>query len=196
MRSKSPKSIKSVTLIELIISVIIVAIIILSFFAMQMFSQNQAVNSDRRVKVQNDLAYALEHMSKYIQMGSGNNVVAANHAIMVIPNGFQVRVDFQPTQTPAILSNTWVSYSLSGTPLALTASCAGSGCPFTTETLSKRIIPSGFNVTVDPSGNSVEIDLVGRYDPSKSSGQDPVTRLTNPQVEMITKILCNSASTN
>jgi len=197
-------TIKSITLLELLISILIVTIMILSFYSLQTFSQGQVINSERRAKVQNQLVYALEHMSKYVQQASGNK---NNPPIVLTVSGFQVRVDFDNPQTPSDLANdAWVSYSLSGNTLS--ASCSGSArCPFVTETLSNKIIGNfvadtimpnsptdGFYVKVDPLGNLVDIGLVGRYDTSQP--YTLATRSTNPQVEMKTKIICNSYSTN
>lgn len=170
---------KSVTLIELIISVIVVSIMILSFYYIDTFSRNQVLNSDRRAKVQNELAYALEHMSKYIQQARGDT---NNRGIVLTGSDFQVHVYFN-----SLTDNAWVTYSLSGN--TLTANCSGSAsCPFGAETLSNRI--TVFNATPGDSGSSVEIDLVGLYKPTEA------VSLRNPQVEIKSKLICNSCSAN
>ncbi|TAM36200.1 hypothetical protein EPN54_05760 [bacterium] len=123
--------------------------------------------------------------------------------------GFQVRVDFNSTQTPSnFADDAWVSYSFSATNTLSTACTPESGgtCgSFTGEALSNRIVSgfisgtmpnnptNGFYVSIDPSGNMVEVGLVGRYNPSQSP-TTAVMRLLNPQVEMKAKILCNNAS--
>lgn len=191
---------RSLTLVELLISLLIVSIMVLSFYGLETFSHGQMINSERRAKVQNQLAYALEHMTKYVQQANGDK---NNPAIVLTGFGFQVRVDLNNPQTPSDLTDdAWVSYSLSGNTLS--TSCSGSArCPFVTETLSSKIIgnfvadtimpnnpTNGFYVKVDPSGNLVDVGLVGRYYTSS-----PAT-LANPQVEMKTKIICNNSSIN
>ena len=47
---------------------------------------------------------------------------------------------------------------------------------------------------IDDGGISINIGLVGRYDPSGVYTLE--TRLINPQVAMKTKIICNSSSAN
>ncbi len=208
---------KSITLIELIVSIIIVTMMVLSFYSLEIFSQGQVINSERRAKVQNQLAYVLEHMSKYVQQANGDK---NNPPIIYYPNppaaptGFQVRYDCKSIQTPSDLTDAvWVYYTLNSSTHELSTGCSGANCGSCSpdrpvppvspgEVLSNKIIANfnnsimpanptdGFYVKVDPSGNLVDIGLVGRYDTSNSSS------LTNPQVEMKTKIICNNSSTN
>lgn len=192
------------TLFELLISILVVSIMVLSFYSLETYSHSQVIYSDRRVKVQNDITYALEHMSKYVQQAQGRQ------AIQVFPpgspDGFRVWVDFNQTS--------WVRYRLSAN--TITASCGGS-CPasftnnenLTTKVLSNfsnGIMPSplpdnpaaGFYVKINPDSlgdNLVEIGLVGRYKPTEAITL--ATRLTsNPQVEMKTRLICNSCPSN
>lgn len=195
---------KAITMIELIVSMLIVTIVILSFYSLETFSHGQVINSERRAKVQNELSYALEYISKYAHQASGTKI---NPAFELTGTGFRVRVDFGKPQTPSNLVNSWITYSLSGKTLSV--ACSGSvNCPFTNEILSNRIISgfiadtimpvnpaNGFYVKIDPLGNFVDVGLVGRYTPT-SPNNTPATKLTNPQVEMKTKIICNNCSTN
>ncbi len=202
------ESIKSITLIELLVSIVILSIMVLIIYGIYTFSHSQVLNADRRTKVQNELTYALEHMSKYVQQANGDT---NNPPIKVYPNppetqtGFQVRVDFNNPQTPSSLADdAWISYYLSGN--ILTAACSGTGCPFVSEALSNRVIANfidgimpnsptdGFYVKIDSSGSLVDIGLVGRYKPTEDTSL--ATRFTNPQVEIKTKIICNNSSTN
>ena len=165
---KGPKNIKSITLVELMISIVIMSIMFLSFFMLENFSLNQVMGADRKSKVHNDLAYCLEHMSKSVQQAKG--------AIELLSPGpgFKVQVDGAD-----------VSYSLS-TP-NLDVSCSGGSC--VSERLSTRI--TEFTCTLE-GANIIEIKLVGLYDPANA--YDYKKRLLNPQVEMKTKLICNSAS--
>jgi len=197
---------KSLTLIELLISLLVVTIMVLSFYSLETFSHGQVINSERRIKVQNQLAYVLEHMSKYVQQASGNK---NNPAIVLTLSGFQVRVDFRSPQVPSDLNNgAWVSYSLDSNFHTLSTNCSAYGATgtcgsFISETLTDKIIgnfvanaimpnnpTNGFYVKVDPLGNLVDIGLVGRYDTS----QPPALR--NPQVETKTRVICSNSSTN
>lgn len=208
------KNEKAVTLIELFISILTVSIMVLSFYSLEVFSQQQVVNSQRRAKVQNDLSYVLEHMSKYVQQANGN---INSQAIVQTGSGLQVRVDLNAVKTPANTNDdAWIVYSISGNQLNV--SCVpvigGSGAcdSFTSEGLSDRIIagfagsttlpnplpenPSaGFYVDINSLGNLINIGLIGRYSPA-AAYVDKIDRFKNPQVEMETKVICNSCSVN
>lgn len=198
---------KSITLIELLISIIIVTMMVLSFYGLETFSHGQVINSERRAKVQNQLAYVLEHMSKYVQQAGGNiNYPAITlYPTLGAKTGFQIQVDLNPTQTPSDFSDdALVYYTLSGNTLSTGCTARGTGTcgTFSSEVLINRIVanfnngvlpanPSdGFYVLIDSLGNLVDIGLVGRYDPSS-----PVSS-TNPQVEMKTRVICNNCSAN
>jgi len=62
----NPHLSKSVTLIELLIAVSIFALIAVGFSNIDTFSRYHVTSSDRRVKLQNDASYVLEHMAKNI----------------------------------------------------------------------------------------------------------------------------------
>ncbi len=204
-------STKSVTLVELIISVTIVSFIILSFYSIDTFSRNQVVNSERRTRVQNDLSYVLDHMGKYVQQANGDNAALSNNAIVLIPgSGFKVRVDLNtPLKTPSNLNDdVWISYSLTGNTLSVSCNVIGTGscASFTGETLSTKI-RNGFvnndtmpdSLPVNPvagfyvkiiNGSTVYVGLVGHFKPTENMS------LSNPQVSMKAKLICNSCSTN
>ena len=205
---KAPcSSLRAVTLLELLISITIVSIMVLTIYGIYTYSHLQMLNVERREEVQNGLSYALEYMSKYVQQANG---ITGSPPIILYPNsssptGFQVRVDFNAPSTPSNLSDdAWVSYSLSGN--TLTAACTGTGCPFTSQVLSINIIAnfvngtipatptSGFYTSIDSLGNVVDVGLVGQYYPTVAI--TTANKLTNPQVVLRTKIVCNNASTN
>ena len=206
MRSRRSSQ-RSITLLELIVSIVIVSIMIVTIYGIYTYSYSQVLNSERRTKVQNELAYAFEHMSKYVQQANGDtsNPPIKAYPTVATQTGFQARVDFNNPQTvSSLVDDAWVSYYLTGNTLY--AACTGPGCPFTTETLSDKIIANfvvgimpnnptnGYYVNIDTLGNLVEIGLVGRYKPTVA--YSVATRTLNPQVEMKTKIVCNNASTH
>jgi Tfp pilus assembly protein PilV len=218
------RNIKAISLIELLISIMVVGIMFLSFFGLETFSYKQILSADRRTKVQNSLAYCLEHMSKYVQQANGN---FSRNAIQYYgTTGFSVYVDlvtaghtFNDTS-----DDSEIRYTLSGN--TLTATCTPhdgfSSCSsIITGTLSDKIISgvainttipdtgdpynspytgptSGFYINIgtatDSLGTFVDIGLVGRYYPNVTPTEG--TRLTNPQVAMKTRLICNNSSTN
>ena len=204
----SLKTIKSLTLVELMVSVMIVGMMIVGFYGFETFTNTQVIDSDRRAKVQNQLSYCLEHMSKYIQRANGDT---SNPPIKLYPNagppytGFQVRFDCNATQTPSVLTDdVWIYYTLAGNNLSVGST---GGCALVpAEVLATKILDNfsntvlpfypaptaGFYVVVDAGGNLVNIALVGRYDPTRPV--DSGTSFVNPQVEAKTRIICNSSS--
>lgn len=208
-KKSGKKNSRAITLVELIVSIVIVSIMVLTVYSIYSYSHSQVLNAERRTKVQNELAFILEHMSKYVEQANGNtlNPPIKAYPDAVTPTGFQTRVDFNDPQTPSDLTDdAWVSYSLSGNTLsaACTAEAAGTCGAFINESLSDKIIAnfvsgtmpndpaSGFYVSIDSSGNIVEVGLVGRFKPTEAVTTE--TRLLNPQVEMKAKMLSNSAS--
>ncbi|MFA6358105.1 MAG: hypothetical protein WCY09_05515 [Candidatus Omnitrophota bacterium] len=190
-----------VTLIELTMVIVLMSLVFLGFFSIVVFSGEQVKSAINRSKVQNEISYALEFMSKYVQQGIGNS---ANPSIKAYATGFQVGVDFNPIQTPGIFSDdSSIIFSLSGNQLSATCtnSVTGSGCPFTNETLSSRIAGSlvtgtimpespteGFYVRITDQGMAVDIGLSGRYKPAVAAGQD------NPQISMRTRSVSLNSS--
>jgi len=182
----------------------IMSTMILSFYSLETFSHEKVLSADRRAKVQNALSYSLDYMSRMILEANGTK---SNPAIKLYPDvgtktGFQVRVDLNDPQTPTVLSDDeWVYFTLSGNELSV----GGSTLPV--EVLTNKIVANfvendvlpadptdGFYVLIDSLGNYVDIGLVGRFYPDQAPTLE--TQLTNPQVEMKTRIFCNNASSN
>ena len=201
-------NIKAISLVELLISIIVVSIMVLSFYSLETYSHQQLISADRRSKVQNSLAYCLEHMSKYVQQANGNIIYPAftlYPAAEEVKTGFQVRVDFNIPPTPSDLTDDGlVYYTLSGN--ILSTGCTGNCGVFAAEDLSDKIVANfnnsvmpedptdGFYVEVDYLGTTVDIGLVGRYYPGQAV--TPATHLSNPQVAMRAKLICNNSSVN
>ena len=204
-------------MVELIVSIIIVSIMTLTVYGIYTYSHSQVLNAERRSKVQNELAFALEHMSKYAQQANGT---LSRKAIQYYPDplspgpatGFRVYIDLNNPQTPSnVADDGWIDYVLSSNTLAATCTANGGTCPFTpaTENLTDKIISGagggtimpdtdnpadGFYFNIDALGNVIEIGLVGRFKPTVSL--TTATKLLNPQAKMKAKIVCNNASTN
>ncbi|MCX5694522.1 MAG: hypothetical protein NT014_05315, partial [Candidatus Omnitrophica bacterium] len=176
---------KSVSLIELMVSIIVVGTMVLSFYSLETYSHQQVMGADRRTKVQNSLTFCLEHMSKYVQQAGGNNS-KGYPAIALYPTscsgatctGFQARVDLNSTgQTPSDFSDdALVYYTLPVGSNTLSTGCTPQGTgdcgTFLSESLSGRIV-AGFdnsspaNISADPTvateGFFVLIDSSGSY---------------------------------
>jgi len=46
-------------LLELIVAVVLMSIVLLGFFSIELFSGRHVISSDRRIKVQNEIAYII-----------------------------------------------------------------------------------------------------------------------------------------
>ncbi len=66
------RSTKSSTLLEVVISLILISILALIFAAIELVGVSHTLTVDRRAKVQNDVAYVLEHSAKQISKAIGN----------------------------------------------------------------------------------------------------------------------------
>ena len=67
-----PQAAKASTILELLISLIVLSILVVIFVAIDLFSHSHVLTVDRRSKVQNDLAYIMEHSTKQIGKSIGN----------------------------------------------------------------------------------------------------------------------------
>jgi len=63
---------KSVTLVELIIAIVLLSVMVIGFSSIETFSRYHVLSADRRVKLQNNVSYALDHMTKHIAQAIGN----------------------------------------------------------------------------------------------------------------------------
>lgn len=64
--ARKNSSIKSVTLLELIIAIALLSVIVLGLTSIDFFSRHHVVDADRRAKLQNQLYFVLEHMNRTI----------------------------------------------------------------------------------------------------------------------------------
>jgi len=195
-----PKKNRGLTLIELLVSIILMTLVVLGLSSINSFSRHHVISSDRRAKVQNEISYVIEYMSKYVQQGIGdfNNPPIKRYPAGGPQRGFQVNVDLNLPQTPSDLSDdTWVDFRLVGNRLRARESG-------TDEILTEKIIngvvtsvmpeipDKGFYVRItDPGpdqGMAVDIGLVGRYDPAVAVSPD------NPQISIKTRLISPSSS--
>jgi len=76
--------IRGLTLLELLISISLLSVIILTVANIEIFSRFHLMDSNRRVKLQNEVSFALEHMNQQFGLAIGNeNVDGANSVVRV-----------------------------------------------------------------------------------------------------------------
>jgi len=198
------------TLIELLIVVVLLSLISLGFFNLHRFSQDQVFQADRRAKVQNEISFILEHMTKHVKgtawhggaIGDMNNLpitlVAGGGGVTQI----QIRTDWNSNGRldPPVASdpNTdkIIVYEYDSNNIRFYANFTDN--PGTFETLTNRAVILGpFNGTISgvdiPSridytlgNNFFAITLGGCWDPAQWPLN--VRALANPQVTMTATI--------
>jgi Tfp pilus assembly protein PilV len=194
---------KSVTLVELIIAIVLVSVIILGINSVNIFSRYHLISSDHRAKLQNDVSFVLEHMTKEVSKAIGNEAITfsgfGSGSVISITDNTSLTIFIDATQDG--IRNTandyWIKYNLDTADdkheLTYCAKCPDKACACSTtdglEILSKKI--TGFSPSVDfTKGNYVTVDITGRWDPSN----DKVSQ-DNPEISMRATINLPSVST-
>gem|GEM_PF-750067 len=105
------KDIKAITLTELLLAVSLLSIIILYFATLEDIGTKDVRNQDRKAKVQNEVAYVLEHMAKEAKRAIGHR----NMSLAIW--GFPL-VGFNPVGVTTSGGNTyfkvWIDYNNDG----------------------------------------------------------------------------------
>lgn len=195
-----PKNIRSVTLIELMIGIIIMGTLIVGFFGFQIFFNSQVIDTDKRAKVQNELAYCLEHMAKEISKAIGDvNNSPVNIANIGGDVAIEVKIDSnlngQRESTDRVIAYRFTGSS-GGYEIKYCPECTNKPCaacnPNWDNVLSSRII--GFTPSYSSSDNYVGINITACWDPDGS----PVacsSNSSNPSLEMKNRIYMPAVST-
>ncbi len=187
---------KSVTLIELIIAITLVSVIILGINSISIFSHYHLISSDRRAKLQNDLSYCLDHITKEASKAIGNEAIFGSTTVVNATNGsLTVFIDAnQNAQKDAEPNDYWIQYKLNGNTLNYCSQCPDKACATCSslQPLSSKITaftPDPPNFAAD--GNYIKVRIItGRWDPANPVSQD------NPEVTMQTTINLPSVSTH
>jgi hypothetical protein len=185
---------KYLTLIELILAITLVGVIILGINSINIFSHYQVISSDRRAKLQNDLSYCLDHITKEGLRAIGNErVFGLNSAVNVsgsrlsffIDGNKNGRIDGVNTST----GDYWIRYSLASNQLSYCSRCISATSCSNCSVLSNRI--TAFVPYKSPdfsSGTYIDVLITGRWDPGSAVSAD------NPEVSMRSTIQLPSVS--
>jgi len=206
---------KSVTLLELIISMVIVGMIVFSFFSIHLFSRYHLITSIRRAKLQNDVSYILEHMAKQISNSIGNeNIYGASSVAANITTANAIRINFyidasrdgirgNPQNNPPQNVDHWISYrydTLGADQYSITycGRCQQSNCVNcmdSEERLSAKITNFTPIINRNPDNtlrdNYVEVRVTSCWDPTNSNS---CGYSENPVVSMNTRVKMPSVS--
>lgn len=160
---------RSATLIELMIAVALLSIVALSLSSVHLFSRYHLNTSERRAKLQNEVSYILEHMTKEISKGIGNEwvygggtTVLAEDTSASAVKRIRVKIDDSNPLGQYNNGDHWIGYTYTpGSDYEL-AYCSNFGtdvnpaavCQATTSVLSNKV--TSFDMTVPKSpGTSV-----------------------------------------
>jgi type II secretory pathway component PulJ len=185
---------KSLTLIELIIAVSLVGVIILGINSINIFSHYQVISSDRRAKLQNDLSYCLEHITKEGMKAIGNErVFGSNSAVYAsgstlsffIDGNKNGRIDGVNTTT----GDYWIRYSLASNQLSYCSTCTTATSCSNCSVLSNKITAFTPSKAANfSSGTYIDVLITGRWTPGSAVSTD------NPEASMRSTIQLPSVS--
>jgi hypothetical protein len=208
------RSTKSVTLIEMVITLLLISILAIVFAAIELMGVSRLLAVDRRSKVQNDLVYILEHSTKQISKAIGNtqiNTAAGDEVVETIDkidinDGASIRF-YVDSNEDGVRNDTtpWRAYRFNATggeyqlwycsncPNYACASCSSDA--WGTKILSSKI--TNANYTYSSVNNYVNITIEGCWDPNPAN----VTKFgncgssNNPSASMKARIKMPAVST-
>lgn len=170
---------KSVTLVELIISITLLGVIILGAIAFHLSSERFLTSSETKTQVLNELTFVLQHLHKNILLATGDltNVGIDASGVTIL----RIRQDRNVPKTPADYSDDrWVRYEFRPNPQHdVRFRVEGVGGWETLTTHYMFWAPMAFRVDLINGGVRVS-NLIMRLDPT--SLEDPST---NPEVTTI-----------
>jgi hypothetical protein len=206
---------KSITLMELLVALTVTTVIILYFFAIEKIGRQDLFTTDHRAKVQNEVSYVLQHMSKNLPKTIGSRAVSGQDPVSTsaISGDAALRffVDLDLTADCSTANSAgdgqwntecdhWRAYryrSSSASPAAdryqlwYYAYCPGADCGTETyEIISEHT--TAFNCSI--TNNYVDVEVTGCWDPDGSPYACGTT--SNPSVTMHAYINMPAVSTN
>ncbi|MDD5730536.1 MAG: hypothetical protein PHN57_05360 [Candidatus Omnitrophica bacterium] len=166
----------ALTLIELLVSLCIIGFLIIAMANIDIFSRHHVMSSDKKTKVQNSLAYSLEHMTKEVSRTIGNEFISgadsvANTGTIAGAPALRVFVDFNNNGV-SDAGDGWIAYRLQGNLLQFCSFCPTAACNtcLSWTTISNRIVsfvPSK-PATLFLSKDSLDVSITACYDPAQT----------------------------
>ncbi|MGD9015338.1 MAG: hypothetical protein PVI33_04885 [Candidatus Omnitrophota bacterium] len=201
----------SITLVELLVAVALLGLLILGISNLDTFARLHLVTSDRRMQVQNNASFVLEHMAKEIAKAIGNRAIPGEDPVDLADissdRAIKVYVDLAPggilpgdglrgtggdrvrayrsrlnTGGPSTRYQFWYC-SECGNP-------ACSNCAAGWEVLDRGITSFNRNAT----DNHIYIEIIACWDPTEAVHN--CGTLDNPRVTMRTQIKMNAVTVN
>ncbi len=178
------------TLIELIVAISLIAVIVIGFSSIDIFSRYHVLTADRRAKLQNEVSYALDHMSKvFLNLVQCTGVCAnGTCAHGVIDYNLNGQVDSIPPDRYIRYYYYAGNYTLIYCPQH---NPSGGNCLSTIEVLSQKI--SNCIFTYNSTNNYVDVNITACWNPANPGSCGTPD---NPSISMQTRLLMPSISTH
>lgn len=212
--------IKAVTLLELLISIMLFSVVILAVSSVDLLSNWQVMSADRRVKVQQEVAVALEHMTKELGKAIGNESIYGQDTVaktqtIDADSAIWAYIDYgnPPNGQRDDVNDRWIVYRFTGSTgnpdtqfrLRYCPECANIPCticnpdwPTSASLVSRNI--AGFTVTkpANPlNKNYITAQVTACWDATTADlVANPNGTVDNPCVRMDTTIKMPAVSTN
>lgn len=188
---------RSMTLLELVVALVLLTGVVMGAFGVSFFANNQVIQSERGVKVQNEAAIVLAHMTRNISQGIGDVIdPPVNTADIGGDTAIQVFIDSNLNGVQDAADNR-VAYRYDNNEIRFCPQCGNNPCTNcnpnwnSTEIISNRIVPVNpviFNFV--PGNNFIEVQITARYNPAQAQSA------VNPEVTLTTRIKMPAVSTN
>lgn len=192
---------RSITLLELMISLVVLSIIVMGFTSIELFSRYQLVSSDRHTAMQNGAVQVIEHITKQLVNAIGR---FDDPAVVAYADGkgFRARIDNNPANGQIDGTDGWIAYRQEPFPgnldseIRFYSDAGAGGAPAGGyETIAKKIkITWGMTWASPATSNLMDINITTCWDPAEITY--PCGFGDNVTVTMRSRIKMPSVSTN
>ncbi len=193
----------AVTLLELLIAIILISVVVLGMSSFEFFGRFHALDSGKRARLQNEVSFTLEHMTKNIAQAVG---FADNNPILITNVSgdpiIYINIDSDRDGVFTVMGDSVVAYRFKMNPEReiwfytgiLNPANPGPSGPY--EVVSKKIASCNFQHTWNSAqrDNYVTVTISACEDPVTASL--PNGTIENPCVTMRTNIVMPSVSVN
>jgi len=208
---------KAITLMELLLALAVTSIVILYFFAVEKIGRQDLFNTDHRAKVQNEVSYVLDHMTKNLTrtIGSTANITGQNPAVSTSTISGDAALRFfvdlasdcsSPGEgqwntqcdrwrayryRPASATPTTDRYQIWYYEYCDGTDCSGAGT-IGPEIIARRITAFSCAIT----NNYIDVTITGCWDPAEAAASGACGSANNPSVAMHAYINMPSVTAN
>ncbi|MBC8436452.1 MAG: hypothetical protein H8D90_01000 [Candidatus Omnitrophica bacterium] len=180
---------KSITLIELLITIVLFSIIVLSFSSIDLFSRRQLLNLERQSTLQNELSILIAHMSKNIQKATGTFVDFPININAAAPGGPLMTIYLDSNGDG--LRDKQVAYRWDNLNYQVKYYDNYGSSPGSLEVIANKIRSFTMSLPNGSKSHYVELNAIACWQPGQ-----PVSYYTNPCNKILTRVTMHSVSLN